>query len=484
MGLAKQLLDSAFFSAGSKLLTRFLGLISTLIVARILTPSDFANVAVVSILLYLFDTLSHAGSEQYVMQKTRLLRRELASAWSFNLLIKLFMSLTLVGLAPILLTWFNKPELTQGLQAAALVLSLNACAHPAIMQCKRALDYRPIFILTLAHKVAAFIVLIVLAWYLKSFWAFIIADLVAASIYCGLSYLIFTGKVRFTLKYCKPQWDFSKWMIGKALLGYLRSQIDTLVVSYYFSKNILGHYYVARDLAMLPAHTLLGPALEPLISAFKDQQLKPSEQISVQVNLIFTVILAVLTPTCLFMFYFAELSVLALFGEQWQLAANLLKPLSFLLFYWVILLIAENLLISIGKIKAIFIADMFALVFIALTLISYALSAPEIMQLAWLRVGLGVLSTFILIVYLYQKIRFSFFNLFVSATSYALISYLCLVLVRPLANLSELHFMNFLMTGCTFLILYLLFIVSVLFLFRRHRYFQPIWHLILVKLPV
>ena len=45
----------ALLSAGAKLLSKFIGLISTLILARLLTPSDFGIIAAISIVLYFFD---------------------------------------------------------------------------------------------------------------------------------------------------------------------------------------------------------------------------------------------------------------------------------------------------------------------------------------------------------------------------------------------------------------------------------------------
>lgn len=60
---ANKLINGAFFSVSAKLFGKTLGLISTVIVARILTPEDFGLIAIVSMALYLFDILSHAAGE-------------------------------------------------------------------------------------------------------------------------------------------------------------------------------------------------------------------------------------------------------------------------------------------------------------------------------------------------------------------------------------------------------------------------------------
>jgi PST family polysaccharide transporter len=58
---AKGLLASAAFSSGAKFISRLIGLVSTLILARVLTPIDFAMIAIIGIVLHLFDIMSQTG---------------------------------------------------------------------------------------------------------------------------------------------------------------------------------------------------------------------------------------------------------------------------------------------------------------------------------------------------------------------------------------------------------------------------------------
>jgi O-antigen/teichoic acid export membrane protein len=78
---AKGLFASAAFSRGAKFISRLIGLVSTLILGRIITPTDFSMIAItliIPILLYLFDILSHTGTEQYLIQKSEVLAGFLA----------------------------------------------------------------------------------------------------------------------------------------------------------------------------------------------------------------------------------------------------------------------------------------------------------------------------------------------------------------------------------------------------------------------
>ena len=89
----------ALLSAGAKLLSKFIGLISTLILARLLTPSDFGIIAAISIVLYFFDVFANVATEQYIMQKKRLRISELNTAWSINVVLKSLICLILICLS-------------------------------------------------------------------------------------------------------------------------------------------------------------------------------------------------------------------------------------------------------------------------------------------------------------------------------------------------------------------------------------------------
>jgi Membrane protein involved in the export of O-antigen and teichoic acid len=226
---ANKLINSAFFSVSAKLLGKTLGLISTVIVARILTPEDFGLIAIVSMALYLFDILSHAAGEQYIVQKTRVAFYDIHTAWTLNIVLKVLIALVLIASAAEVATFFDKPQLNSAIMFSAIILPLQALKSHKLMLLKRQLRFKPLFWLSFLERVFALPVLIILAIVLKNYWAFLIADVLVALFGLILSFGLLRGLPRFTLKHVRQQWQFSQWMLGKHLLGYARSQIDTLI---------------------------------------------------------------------------------------------------------------------------------------------------------------------------------------------------------------------------------------------------------------
>ena len=129
MSLARRVLGSAALLVGIKAVQRSLGLISLLILARLLTPEDFGLIALVSITVHFFDILSNVGSEQYIIQKQAVSEEDLNTAWTIDLLMKAALWLLLMLCAPLLAEFFEQPA-----SGAGAVGGLGRAHHQCLAQ--------------------------------------------------------------------------------------------------------------------------------------------------------------------------------------------------------------------------------------------------------------------------------------------------------------------------------------------------------------
>lgn len=402
MSVTTKIASSSAFSAASKLLSKALGVISTIALARILAPQEFGLIALVSIVLYLFDILSNSASEQYIIQKNFVSSVDLDTAWTANFLLKCLFAIFFVLLASSIATFFNKPELHNAFMVSSLILPINALKSPAFILLKRQLRFSIIFRATIIERLVAVPLVIFLAITLKSFWAFIYTDLFACLFAVLLSYILTPRKPRLSLKNIGQQWFFSKWMLLKSVVGYLRSQVDTVIVSKVFPAAELGNYHMAREVSMMPAHYLLGPALEPLLSALKEHK---NNDVEMHASVSFTIyiILIVSIPTCFFIVERAASIVNILLGEGWGLATELLPILSMLFVYWIIMLVIETCLIAQGKVRFVFFIDIISLATICFGLYLCILSEASIATFGWVRGGAGLAIAILLVVYIFKR---------------------------------------------------------------------------------
>ncbi|GLX82095.1 oligosaccharide flippase family protein [Thalassotalea eurytherma] len=400
--MSAKLINSALLSSGAQFLNKLLGLISTLILARILTPEDFALIALVSITLYFFDVLSNAGSEQYLIQKTRVTFNDLNTAWSLDVLIKSIIFILVVIFAHPIAMFMEQPEISLAIIVASSVLIIQACKPPQLILLKRQLNYALLFKLSLLQKITSFMVVIPSALYLKNFWAFIIADIVATAIYVGMAYMVIGKRPKFRFTEVKNQWLFSKWLLAKSVLGYMRSQVDTIIVSKHFSSTILGNYHIARDISMMPGHYLLAPAIEPLLASFSQLKTKTKKFFQHFCNV--TLVISLLSgPIAVFILFNADLIITVLLGKQWLIAQGILQVFAFLFLYWVYWLLVEQALVGQGKVKLLFWFDFISLALTIFCLLVLLSQRQQIVEVAVLRVVTGIFLTFFALMYLLKN---------------------------------------------------------------------------------
>lgn len=401
MSDARRVINSAFFSVAAKLFGKTLGLFSTFVVARILAPEDFGFIAIVSMTLYLFDILSHAASEQYIIQKSTVTHLDVHTAWTLNLLLKVAIALGIVVSAPFIAGFFDAVHLTNAIRVSAVILPLQALKNHKLMLLKRQLRFKSLFWQSLLERLFALPIVISLAVIIGNYWAFVVTDVLVALFGLVLSFILFKGKPHFTLKQIKHQWSFSQWMLGKHLLGYTRSQIDTFVVAKWFNVSLLGGYHMARDLAMMPAHYLLNPAIEPLLAVFKNDRDDKANMLN---NVAFSllVVFAISVPLLIALSFYAKPIVYMLLGENWRVAAELLPALSVLFFYWCIVQVLDAALIAMGKVQFLFLFDFLSLATVASVLMWAVVHEHSLLQLAWARSITGLVLSLILLVGLFS----------------------------------------------------------------------------------
>ena len=168
---SSRVLKSSFFLLAIQVVQRSLGIISTLILARLLTPEHFGIVALVTIALQFFELLVETGNQQYIIQKDHIEDDDLNTAWSMDIAIKTGMAIFVMLCAPLMADFFETPELSVALAVAALAMPIRAFKTPGMMLLAREINYRPVFWLTLWQRAASFITVVTIALVHPSPWS-------------------------------------------------------------------------------------------------------------------------------------------------------------------------------------------------------------------------------------------------------------------------------------------------------------------------
>ena len=413
MSASLKVVKSAGLLLSLQLVQRGLGIISTLILARLLTPEHFGIVALVTIALQFFELLVETGNQQYIVQKENVDKEDLNTAWSMDILIKSAIAVLIIGSAPALARWFSEPDLTAALAVASLALPLRALKTPGMMRLAREINYRPLFMLTLWQKGLSFITVIAIALVEPSYWAIITGNLVSAAVLAVGSYRVDAHRPQWTLSRFRQQWGFSQWLLLRGIVGFTRSQIDNLMVSKFFGTTQLGGYNLVREVSLLPALSAIIPMSEPLLAAIAEGK-HSAEILAYRVRLSLGLMMSLLTPITVFIYLYPELIVQVLLGNQWTDYASLLRPFSLFFLTFCLFALISDSIIAQGRVKMLFCFDVVST--LAIAIILYTWGTASLHDMAWLRGWLAVGTTAALLFLLNNQTQFGLFRL----------AYLCL----------------------------------------------------------
>ncbi|WP_227515507.1 oligosaccharide flippase family protein [Marinobacter salinus] len=385
-----QVIKSSGLLLGLQLIHRGLGIVSTLILARLLTPEHFGVVALVTIALQFFELLVETGNQQYIVQKRELDDEDLNTAWTFDFLSKSIIAVLIIGGSSAVAEWFNEPDLTLALAVASLALPIRALKTPGMLRLARDINYRPLFKLSLWQKGLSFLTVVSIALVHPSYWAIIAGNLVAAIIYTVGSYHVEAYRPRWSLSKLSEQWNFSQWLLLRGIVGFTRSQIDNLMVSRVFGTSHLGGYNLVREVSLLPALSAIIPMSEPLLAAIANGKDSPSI-LAFRIRLSLALMITVLMPITVFIMSYPDLIVRVLLGPDWSDYGHLLQAFGLFFFTFCLFALISDAIIAQGRVKLLFWFDVISTLTIILVLWRWATHSLEAM--AWWRGWLAVITT-------------------------------------------------------------------------------------------
>jgi len=243
-------------------------LISTVVLARLLMPSDFGLVAMVTTFSLLLMSFGQNGYAEAVMQ-----REEMDHSLASNLFwitsgAGLFLAIAFAAAGPLLAKFYGDPRVAGVAAAVSVTIFVHSISVMHIALLKRAFRFSVTSAIDVVSTVASAVVAIVLALMGWGFWALVAALIVRPVVQSfgawsvcrwipGLPRRVAgtTSVVRFALH-----------VYGRFSFNYTTRNTDNLLVGWRFGSASLGFYKKAYDLFLLPANQLLIPVSDVVLS--------------------------------------------------------------------------------------------------------------------------------------------------------------------------------------------------------------------------
>lgn len=320
---------SAVFAIGERYGAMVITIVSSMILARILTPGEIGIFSVGIAAAGLFQTFRDFGVSNYLIQAREISLDTIRSALTISALISLSLGAVLVLSAPLLAEFYGEP----GVRLVIYVLAVNFLLVPvsstlmAIM--KRDMWFGAIAKIGLLSAMASAITSIALAWAGLGFIS-LAYGAVAGTATSVLGVVLMAGNRHYyrpSLRSAGHIVRFGGAATTAALIGELTVRAPDFTLARTISFDAVGLYGKAVSTVTLFTSTILeglGSVLTPAIA----NEVRAGNEVGAFFLKAISYVTVIAWPVYATLWFLAEPFLMALFGPQWTSAATVVSLLA------------------------------------------------------------------------------------------------------------------------------------------------------------
>jgi O-antigen/teichoic acid export membrane protein len=245
-------------------------LVSTIVLARLLLPSDFGVIVLASIVIGFVDTVFDLGVHIPLIQRKNPSRDEFDTAWTLRLLQSIVAAVVLLLVAEPAAAYLGDDRVGPVMQVLAAALLFVGLENIGTVYFQRHLQFRRDFLFLFVRRISGVAVALFLAWHLQSYWALVAGTVTGRAVGCLASYALHPYRPRLSLAAFRSLWSVSQWTLVRNLAAFAESRVDKLAIAKLAGSPAAGAYGTAEEFALLPITEFLAPlgrALLPLLAS-------------------------------------------------------------------------------------------------------------------------------------------------------------------------------------------------------------------------
>lgn len=228
---------------------------SNIVLARLLAPSAFAQIAITMLVLTGITMVSDVGIAITALREGAMSREDEAKLWTMQLVRNIGVALLMLAAAAPVGWIYGDPQLRDTLFALALMPLLQGVQslYPVLALAHRRL--LPSTLLEIGGRVAGMVASILIALVSPTVWSLVIGTLAGVAVTSLGGHLVAGYRPRFLFdwEYIKKQWRFSRWIQTSSTLTFVGMQIDKALFPFLFGMTALGVYGIGAAFAAMPA---------------------------------------------------------------------------------------------------------------------------------------------------------------------------------------------------------------------------------------
>ncbi|MBW4899975.1 lipopolysaccharide biosynthesis protein [Prevotella melaninogenica] len=268
-----------FWSSVERFSNQGVQFVFSIILARLLSPSDYGIIAMVTIFFAVAQSFVDSGFSNALVRKTDRVEEDLSTCFYFNIGVGIIAYIVLFLIAPLVANFYNQPILSPIIRITGLGVILNSLCvvQQALFTIK--IDFKSQAKITLSATVISGIVGILLAYQGYGIWALVWQGVASSIVRMGLLWLMSKWRPRtgFSKSSFNYLFGYGSKLLASGLLDTIYNNIYPIVIGKFYNPAQLGNYSRALGWAQLPSAnitSILQRVTFPVLSAIQDDSLR------------------------------------------------------------------------------------------------------------------------------------------------------------------------------------------------------------------
>jgi PST family polysaccharide transporter len=306
--------------------TFVVGLGTTMTLARLLTPTDYGIVAMVTALTGLVAVIKDGGLSTATIQQSEITENQISTLFWVNTALGLAACMTVLALSPAVAWFYNNPALTKvtAITSFQFLIGGLTVQHQALL--RRQMRFHALAMIQIICLIISVVVGIVMAFCDYRYWSLVAMLITSSLVNCILVWLLSGWRPSWPMRNtgARAMLVFGKDLTINDLFASISGAIDKALLGKFLGAEVAGQYARAQGLLLQQIQQFM-PALQtvglPALSRLKSQSAKYKAAFAD----LMTITVFASSFIASFMFSAADSLVLFFLGSQWTESVDVFR---------------------------------------------------------------------------------------------------------------------------------------------------------------
>ncbi len=301
-----------------------------LVLARLLTPDDYGLIGIITIFIQVFNSIVDSGFSNALIRKTDATDKDYNTVFVSNMVVSVFLCLTLYFSASLIADFFDRPQLTALLEVMSCIVIINAFAIIQRTLLVKRIDFKTQTKISLISSITSGVIGIGMAAKGLGVWA-LVGQQISRQLLNTVFLWVFARwypRLQFSVESFRELFGFGWKLLVSGLIDTVWREIYQVVIGKCYSPSTLGQYTRAQQFASICSSNLtsiIQRVSYPVLSGIQDDKVRLKAGykriIKVATLVTFTLMLGMAATS--------ESMIRVLVGDQWLEAVPFLQIICF-----------------------------------------------------------------------------------------------------------------------------------------------------------